>query len=235
MTDDDKRRLLAELDELLRSMPAALGDNSDESAAWLGHASAVMRMFGFTHSVPFEQRLNELGMAGAAELMGTVAAIHRHVYAARSELLLQLPSAGSAAFAQDREFDYFDELRKIIETARTDLFFIDPYINPDFVARYLPMVHPGVSVRLFTNQYLITVVPAVEAFAAQSGLRIEIRDSEWLHDRHVIVDGTRCVQSGASFKDGAKRSPTALIEITDTFQATRDDYETRWRAAPVIR
>jgi hypothetical protein len=37
-------------------------------------------------------------------------------------------------------FDYFDGIRKQIELAKTELFFVDPYLDSDFVSRYLPQV-----------------------------------------------------------------------------------------------
>lgn len=50
-----------------------------------------------------------------------------------------------------------------------------------------------------------------------------------------FVDRTACYQSGASFKDGAKRAPTTLTQITDAFEAVWNTYEKAWAAAKIER
>ena len=52
----------------------------------------------------------------------------------------------NAAMGHSRIFDYFDEVRKIIEHAKQDLLFVDPYLDAEFVSRYLPHVAAGVSI-----------------------------------------------------------------------------------------
>ena len=44
----------------------------------------------------------------------------------------------SVVVQKGQVFDYYDEVRKVIEPARTDVFFVDPYLAADFVSRYLP-------------------------------------------------------------------------------------------------
>ena len=52
---------------------------------------------------------------------------------------------------------------------------------------------------------------------------------------NIIVDSDSCFQSGASFKDGAKKSPTILTQITDAFPAIQSTYEKMWDEAKVLR
>ena len=54
-----------------------------------------------------------------------------------------------------------------------------------------------------------------------------------LHDRYVFVDEARCYQSGASFKDGAKKSLTTLTQITDIFDEVFQAYQRMWDDAKV--
>jgi len=46
----------------------------------------------------------------------------------------------------------------------------------------------------------------------------------------MIIDGTACYQSGASFKDGARNAPTTFTQVGDAFAAVRDTYEGIWKA-----
>ena len=51
----------------------------------------------------------------------------------------------------------------------------------------------------------------------------------------MIVDQAACYQSGASFKDGAKKAPTTLTQITDAFPVVLQIYEDLWSQAKVER
>ena len=137
----------------------------------------------------------------------------------------------SAVVAEGKVFDYFDGLRKIIEMANDEILFVDPYLNPDVVARYLPHVSSGVTIRLLGRRNIAALKSALEAFVQQTEASVQLRSSDSLHDRFLFVDRKQCYQSRASFKDGAKRSPTTLTQVTDGFQAMWDAYERLWNAA----
>jgi hypothetical protein len=141
----------------------------------------------------------------------------------------------NAAIGKGSVFDYFDEVRKIVEPAAKDVLFVDPYLDAEFVARYLPHIRVGTAVRLLARERLATLLPAAEAFSKQSGIAIGVRSSPGFHDRYVFVDGMACYQSGASFKDGAKASPTTLTQITDAFPVVLKTYEELWMAGKVER
>src|ERR1700692_3905583 len=116
----------------------------------------------------------------------------------------------SVPVAHGQVFDYFDELRRVIEAAKEDLLFVDPYLDAEFVSRYLSHVSGGVRTRLLAREKLATLLPAVALFTKQSKAAIDVRSAPNFHDRYVFVDRTACYQSGASFKDGAKSAPTTL-------------------------
>jgi hypothetical protein len=137
----------------------------------------------------------------------------------------------SLPVAHGQVFDYFDEVRKIIELAKQDLLFVDPYLDAEFVSRYLSHVSKGVTIRLLARERLTTLLPAVDLFAKQSGCTVEVRSAQHFHDRYVFVDRNACYQSGASFKDGAKSAPTMLNQITDASAAMLQTYEDKWSKA----
>ena len=86
----------------------------------------------------------------------------------------------------------------------------------------------------WTRERLAALKPSVVAFAAQTGCSIEVRTIAGFHDRYLFVDGQACYQSGASFKDGAKKAPTVLIQISDAFVSVRSTYEQLWLQAGVV-
>jgi hypothetical protein len=130
---------------------------------------------------------------------------------------------------------YFEEVRARIERASADLLFVDQYLEADFVDRYLPYVPQGVRVRLLTGRrYVGKLLPAVDIFAKQSGLAVEVRTAEF-HDRYLLIDGKECHHSGASFKDGGMNAPALLVQVTDAFSDVQQKYEAIWQGAKVER
>jgi hypothetical protein len=125
--------------------------------------------------------------------------------------------------------DLFLKIRKLIATANSDLLFVDPYLDPNFVSQYLPHIPMGVKTRLLAREKLPSLRPAVKLLAQQSQMPIEVRSAPNFHDRYFIVDGKDCYQSGASFKDGGRNAPTTITQITDAFPAVHRTYEELWQ------
>ena len=57
------------------------------------------------------------------------------LHQARADLRMEVGQL-SVVVQAGQVFDYFDELRKVIETARKEVFFVDPYLDAEFVSRY---------------------------------------------------------------------------------------------------
>ncbi len=225
-------QLLAEVDDVLRSMPTAnaFTSGNPEVYAWNGRASAVAHAWDFISATtkfdPAIQKLNSkiqhLVVQGISEAL-------TFLHQVRHDLCMRTQSPLSVNVGKGAVFDYFDEVRKAIETAKQDIFFIDPFLDADFVSRYLPHVSHGVTVRLLAREQQRTnLLPATNMLKLQSKNTIEVRWDSSIHDRYFIVDKSYCIQSGASFSAGAKKSPTTLTQIVDAFPAVLSTYETLW-------
>ncbi len=231
-----EEELLGEVEDILRAMPSrsTLGDHNDENVAWLGRVSNFIEVWDPPKSISLGFAINEFRRqrpisASAVGLDQILTLLHQ----ARYDLRMKTIGPVNTAIGQGDVFDYFDELRKLIETATRDLLFVDPYLNAEFVSRYLPHVAAGVSIRLLTQRLLPKLLPAVKLFVQQFDVAVEVRSAPGFHDRYVLVDQNACYQSGASFKDGAKKAPTILTQITDAFPAVRKTYEDLWSQAKV--
>lgn len=226
-------QLLAEIEDVIRTMPprTTIRHETPDNLSWLGRASAVMHLWDPIRAVIFDHHVTNIHATMAREadqgLRGALTMLHQ----AGHELRLRTVGPLTVAVGQGGVFDYFDEVRKVIEAAKTDLLFVDPYLDAEFVSRYLPHVSQGVVVRLLGRERMITLLPAVELLRQQTGLMIEVRSGGGFHDRYVFVDGQSCYQSGASFKDGAKKAPTTLTQILDAFAAVSATYEKAWTSA----
>jgi hypothetical protein len=232
-----KEQLLAEIEDLLRTMPPrpTLRHETDENLSWLGRGAALVQEWNPANVAAFRGYLDQFGSRTGQEVSEGYRKLMTMLHQARNDLRLQTVGPVSIAMQRGMVFDYFDEIRKLVETAQQDLLFVDPYLDAEFVSRYLVHVPAAVVIRLLAREKLGTLLPAVDAFVQQSERGIEVRSAPGFHDRYMFVDRGSCYQSGASFKDGARTAPTTLTQITDAFAAVLQMYEDLWQRAKVER
>jgi hypothetical protein len=233
--DVPREQLLLEVEQLLRIMPPreTIRQGTDENLSWLGRAQAVLENWDFTKTPMISSIFATIHGLAASEASVALRRLQTLLHSARQDLLMKTSGPTSIAVGQGMTFMYFDELRKAIELAKQELFFVDPYLDADFVSRYLPHAAAGVGIRLLAREKLKTLLPAVQAFVQQAKAKVEIRSTPQLHDRYVFIDRSSCYQSGASFKDGAKTAPTTLTQIIDAFDVVLSIYENKWSAGKV--
>jgi hypothetical protein len=141
----DDASLLGEIEDVIRTMPPGNQwfSGSPEYIEWVGRAGAVMHAAGM--GTQFEASVSMLHSRAGSRGVGEV---QRLIHQARYGLRLRTVGPISSAIGAGAVFDYFDEVRQIIETASSDLLFVDPYLDAEFVSRYLPHVKAGVAIRL---------------------------------------------------------------------------------------
>ncbi len=232
-----KEQLLAEVEDLLRTMPPrpTIRHETEENLSWLGRVSAVIEHWSPPKAILLKQYLDQFHGIMAREAGEAFRKVLTLLHQARHDLRMQTFGPVNVAVSHGMVFEYFDEIRKIIEVAKQDLFFVDPYLDAEFVSRYSGHITPGVTTRLLAREKLQTLLPAVDAFVQQSKEKVEVRSAPSFHDRYIFVDRVACYQSSASFKDGAKKAPTTLTQITDAFTAMLQTYEDIWSRAKVER
>lgn len=223
--------LIGEVEDLLRTMPtpSQLHHAKPENVMWLGRAAAIMDELGPTYSIPWDTQAKMLGIVGLASTPTT--AIITLLHKARYALRMKVTGPQSVVLQPGEVFDYYDSLRGIIEQATTDILFVDPYLEADFVARYLPHVKAGVSIRLLAREKVAALIPSVKLFSQQHAAKIQVRSELTFHDRFVFVDCSACYQSSGSFKDGGKKSPVVILPLTDASAPLLAIYEAIWASA----
>ena len=224
----NREELLAEIEGIRQCMPPDLTRRTRESSDWIGRAQAAIELWNPAKSVDMSVAVSMYHSEITAN--AGIGEIQTLISQAANDLRMKTVGPLSKAFDEGSTFDYFDGVRKIIESANREVFFIDPYLDAEFVSRHLSNVKDGVRVRLLAGKKVKSnLVPAVDVFVEQYKRAIEVRSHKAIHDRFVIIDGESCYLSGASFKDGAKKSPTTLTQITDVFGDVKNGYEQYWK------
>jgi hypothetical protein len=177
--------LLSEVEDLLRTMPPreTMKHPLDANYAWLGRAAALVESWNHVMAIPFRGYMDRFhSLPVPRDWQTAFSQMLTMLHQARNDLRMKTIGPLSAVIGQGMVFDYFDEIRKIIEIARTDVFFVDPYLDSEFVSRYLGHVASEVAVRLLAREKLATLNPAVQLFAQQSQLAISVRSAPGFHD-----------------------------------------------------
>jgi len=108
-------------------------------------------------------------------------------------------------FYDGQIYDAFEQMKKFVRMARTELIVIDPY----FADSVLPLVaqkRQGVQVLVVKNS-LNKLLHAVDVarFNAQYGNSLTVRTSDKFHDRFLIIDKVVLIHVGASLNHLGKK------------------------------
>jgi hypothetical protein len=160
-----ERRLLGEIEDIIRTGDAPNARHpTPENFAWFGRAQAAMSQWDPIKAEFFRGYVSGFQSGGNARL--TVAnwpKLMTMLNEARMDLRSRVAEPLAEVFADGQPFEYFNEVRKLVQLAQTDLLFVDPYIDAEFIRRYLPHVGQSVSVRLLTHKHVQAAASAVEA------------------------------------------------------------------------
>ncbi len=220
MTDD---QLLVEMEDLLRTAPQLemMQLYSHESTGWLGRASAALHQWDDVTSILNADSCIKIlqGPGGGTDTAYRqfMLLLHR----ASNDLRMKTVGPLSEHIEAKKPFEYFTKIRKIVEEATSEVFFVDPYLDADFVLKYLPHVKPDVRVRLLTSEKVSKLVPSVQTFRAEYGIQVEIRKpqkTQKIHDRYVFIDGSACYHSGA-VNAGVKTHHSPEQKYTTCYEA----------------
>jgi len=117
-------QLLAEIEDLLRTMPprATIRHGTDENLSWLGRLSAAIEQWSPEKAVIMRICLTRFHSRMADQAESALRELMTLLHQARHDLRMKTLGPVNVAVPHGMVFDYFDEIRKIIETAKEDCF-----------------------------------------------------------------------------------------------------------------
>lgn len=240
----EKEQVLEGLKEVYRTRPNIheLQKPTEDTRVWIGTTNAILSQVGSSISSSAEsikgtgtkhtgQGADFFNNNEKERYEGNYERIEQTLINEITKLELVI-GATAIPVGEGKIFTYHTGVRKIVEAANTEVFFVDLYISADFVSDYLADIPSHINIRVLTSdkakRALDAALTSAKILKKQNGSDIQIRVGTGMHDRHVFIDGQTCYMTGASIKDGAKNAPTTIIKITDAFAATLNTYETMW-------
>ena len=108
-------------------------------------------------------------------------------------------------FFDGQIYDAFDQMKKFVRMAKTELIVIDPYFD-DSVLPLIAQKRPSVSVLVVKNnrKNLLHAID-VARFNAQYGDSLTVKESTTFHDRFLIIDKSTLIHVGASLNHLGKK------------------------------
>ena len=223
----------AQFQELLGSRPSkdVFQNHGADALDWRARASALFKSLS-----PFEHYRYQVASHGLESTHpGLVAKALQEVEVLVREIIYELSTLrsdrGSSVIAAGKPYDYFEALSAVISIAQKEIFFVDPYADKSFLSTYVQHIDPSISVRLLAAKYYDALASAVALLTRQTAQTVSVRCQTSLHDRFIFIDGVRCFNSGASFKDGGTKSATVITEIVDIAPVLIAQYDDIWARA----
>ena len=108
-------------------------------------------------------------------------------------------------FYDGQIYDAFEQMKKFVRMAKTELIIIDPYFA-DCVLPLIAQKRQGVAVLVVKNSRnkLLHAVDVVK-FNAQYANSLTVKTSDKFHDRFLIIDKTTLIHVGASLNHLGKK------------------------------
>jgi hypothetical protein len=234
--ENQRKNILFFLESSLREMPNDLeiSQKEDSFIQWFGKTSAIIRMLDKPrYSMELSTINNTIYSNFFPDVNSAILKLKTLLHEIVNTLRFELEVPTSIAIDTGMTFVYFDNVRKIIQEAKIELFVIDAYLDADFFSNFLTFCTPGIKIKILTSRYLDQIIPAAKSFCNEKGVVVEVRSSKAFHDRYLFIDNKKCIQSGASFKDGGNK-PTIITEVTDAFDAMLSTYNKIWDESKVL-
>ena len=161
---------------------------------------------------------------------------------AASHVARLTPIASDGAFiGAGNVLDAFAAIGSVLESAKTDVLIVDPYMDEKALTEFAHLVPAGISIRLLADaqNHKPTLAPAAKRWVAQYGrarpLEVRLSPARSLHDRLVVVDGKEVWVLTQSLNAFAARAPASIVRVdAETGGLKIAAYQGLWQGAQSI-
>ena len=227
--------MLQRLKQTLVQMPdlASFDKSNPAHTQWIGQTLALIRHVSPNDAYRFDLAAGMVGIDIHKEHNYTEMRSTLEMVIATLEL--QNPEETQKVYGPGAQYDFYRDLKRIIEGATKSVFIVDPYINTELFDLYVEKIKNGTNVRLLTSNFDSATEAIIKKYQAKPSIYFQAKRSSEIHDRVIIIDGTACWVLGQSIKDAAKKKPTYIAPLpSDVVTLKEAHYEKIWNAATTI-
>ncbi|HTF72651.1 MAG TPA: hypothetical protein VK638_59290 [Edaphobacter sp.] len=150
------------------------------------------------------------------------------------QLEWQLPSDFQHLMPSGSQHDAFQVIRKIIQSAKTDICIVDNYVD-DSTWQLLTNLQATVAIRILTMRTKDDFTLEGKHFKSQHGNTVELRKTDKVHDRFIIIDEATVWHLGPSIKDaGSKTAFMSEIHSPSVVAAAIQEMDTLWTVSTIV-
>ena len=114
-------------------------------------------------------------------------------------------------FVKGSDHDAYVHIRSILQTAKADLFVIDPHMDDSIYQVLGTLTATPMHLRIVTSKHPADFALETNKFVKQhAGFVVEVRATRDFHDRFIFLDQTTCYLLGASIKDAGNKAFTVV-------------------------
>ncbi|NKM69180.1 phosphatidylserine/phosphatidylglycerophosphate/cardiolipin synthase family protein [Rhizobium laguerreae] len=214
-----------------------------EEMIWMAKAYALLNEAGMMQEAISVQLQMELITTALPHLRGgyadkLLAAVHRALAIAE----LRAPTSVRGAFiSAGNAFDAMTAVGRVLGEATTKVKIVDPYMDEKALTDFAILADKSVRIELMADSANVkpSLKPAVTRWQAQytseRALEARLATSRSLHDRLIIVDGSKVYTLTQSLNAFAARSPASIVRLEgDAVPLKIAAYESFWNAAAPI-
>jgi len=120
------------------------------------------------------------------------------------------------AYSPGDSYDFYDDVKKIINNVKSNIFLIDSYATEDIINFYLNKFQKGIKIKILTNDKPQgNFVSIATKFKIKHGKNFSVKTNKNCHDRVFFVD-KKCYVTGQSLDKAASKQPTYICEIENS-------------------
>ena len=236
----DPESLYVQLGQLVAEMPnfGGTGRIPPEANQWLGRAASLVAVTGnVVDHASITAASNALTSSEGSYREYWAQTIRATVYRALADAEAKAPTAARGGFIGiGAALDALQVVGQVFASAKQDILVIDPYVDSKLFTDFGPTASVGLPLRVLTDIFYSkreAMLPSVTRWNQQFGtsrpLEVRLTAPRALHDRLILVDGTRAWTLTQSLKDFANRSPALVQRVDPDLSAMkRDFYEQLW-------
>jgi hypothetical protein len=233
--------LYRRLGRLIESVPkiAGIAPLTTQQMTWLGQAEALVDIAGdIGAKVEFATAKSGLGTPPSRQ--AAMQALMIVLYKLLASAELASPASAQGAFIPvGNGFDSYAAIAKIMSSATTDVFIVDPYMDDTVLLDFGGALPEKVLLRLLTDEATVkpSLSPAATRWANQYQSRpvqVRLAAPRTLHDRAIFIDHSEAWTVTQSLKDLAKRSPAEIVRAADIAALKIAAYDQIWMTAKVL-